>query len=151
MPPKHGADLDLGERFAGAKEDRHRHPTLDVIDVHRERAPCVVMHVGLQQPLVAVYRFAGVVDIQNDRRWRDREERQKMSTMTADRWATSMQNGPLSSRLMLGSEQRFRPISGAWRIASFNSESSRSASQSSMFSWPQAIANMRKRSIVGSV
>ena len=52
---------------------------------------------------------------------------------------------------MVGCEQRSRPLSGARPTASLNSGSPRSASQSSASSYPQAIANMRKRSIAGSV
>ena len=51
---------------------------------------------------------------------------------------------------MVGWEHRSRPLSGARPTASLNKGSPRSASQSSASSYPQAIANMRKRSIPGS-
>ena len=59
------------------------------------------------------------------------KERQKMSTRAAVMRATSTRDGAFSSRLMLGCEQRSRPLSGARPTASLNSGSSRSASQSS--------------------
>ena len=52
---------------------------------------------------------------------------------------------------MVGWEQRSRPLSGARPTASLKRGSPRRASQSSASSYPQAIANMRKRSIAGSV
>ena len=52
---------------------------------------------------------------------------------------------------MVGWEHSSRPLCGARPTASLNSGSPRSASQSSASSYPQAIANMRKRSIAGSV
>ena len=79
------------------------------------------------------------------------KERQKRSTSAAVMRATSMREGAFSSRLMVGCEHRARPLSGARPTASLNSGSVRRASQSSASSYPQAIANMRKRSIAGSV
>ena len=78
------------------------------------------------------------------------KERQKMSTSAAVMRA-SLREGAFSSRLMVGCEHRSRPLSGARPTASLNSGSPRRASQSSASSYPQAIANMRKRSIAGSV
>ena len=77
--------------------------------------------------------------------------RQKRSTSAAVMRATSMREGAFSSRLMVGCEHSARPLSGARPTASLNSGSVRRASQSSASSYPQAIANMRKRSIAGSV
>ena len=77
--------------------------------------------------------------------------RQKMSTRAAVMRATSMRDGAFSSRLMVGWEHRSRPLSGARPTASLKRGSPRRASQSSASSYPQAIANMRKRSIAGSV
>ena len=65
--------------------------------------------------------------------------------------ATSLREGAFSRRLMVGWEQRSRPLSGARPTASLKRGSPRRASQSSASSYPQAIANMRKRSIAGSV
>ena len=74
-----------------------------------------------------------------------------MSTRAAVRRPTSLREGAFSSRLMLGCEQRSRPLSGARPTASLNSGSARRSSQSSASSYPQAIANIRNRSIAGSV
>ena len=59
------------------------------------------------------------------------KEWQKMSTSAAVMRATSIREGAFSSRLMVGWEQRSRPLSGARPTASLNSGSSRSTSQSS--------------------
>ena len=64
--------------------------------------------------------------------------------------ATSMREGAFSRRLMVGWEQRSPPLSGAFPEASLNRGSARSASQSSASSYPQAMANMRKRSMAES-
>ena len=77
--------------------------------------------------------------------------RQKRSTSAAVIRATSSREGAFSRRLMVGWEQRSRPLSGARPTASLKRGSPRRASQSSASSYPQAIANMRKRSIAGSV
>ena len=77
--------------------------------------------------------------------------RQKISTSAAVIRATSSREGAFSSRLMVGCEHSARPLSGDWPTASLNKGSVRRASQSSASSYPQAIANMRKRSIAGSV
>ena len=79
------------------------------------------------------------------------KERQKISTRAAVMRATSLREGAFSRRLMVGWEQRSRPLSGARPTASLKRGSPRRASQSSASSYPQAIANMRKRSIAGSV
>ena len=79
------------------------------------------------------------------------KERQKRSTSAAVMRATSMREGAFSSRLMVGCEHSARPLSGARPTAGLNRGSVRRASQSSASSYPQAIANMRKRSIAGSV
>ena len=68
-----GADLDPGRRLAGAQENRHRPAALDMIDVDGEEAPRVVKGVEQRQLLLAVHRIAGVVDVERDRRRRDRE------------------------------------------------------------------------------
>ena len=77
--------------------------------------------------------------------------RQKISTSAAVIRATSSREGAFSSRLMVGCEHSARPLSGDWPTASLNKGSVRRVSQSSASSYPQAIANMRKRSIAGSV
>ena len=77
----------------------------------------------------------------------DAKERQKRSTRAAVMRPTSLLDGAFSSRLMVGWEQRSRPLSGARPTASLNSGSARRSSQSSASSYPHAIANMRKRSI----
>ena len=59
------------------------------------------------------------------------KERQKVSTSAAVMRATSMRDGAFSRRLMVGCEQRSRPLSGARPEASLNRGSVRSASQSS--------------------
>ena len=59
------------------------------------------------------------------------KEWQKMSTSAAVMRATSIREGAFSSRLMVGWEQRSRPLSGARPTASLNSGSARRASQSS--------------------
>ena len=79
------------------------------------------------------------------------KERQKISTRAAVMRATSLREGAFSRRLMVGWEQRSRPLSGARPTASLKRGSPRRASQSSASSYPQAIASMRKRSIAGSV
>ncbi len=68
-----GADLDPRGRLAGAQEDRHRPAALDMVDVHRQKAPGVVVGVEQRQLLVPVHRVAGVVDIERDRYRRRRE------------------------------------------------------------------------------
>ena len=68
-----GADLDTGRRLAGTQEDRHRPAALDMVDVDRKEAAGIVMRVEQRQLLVAVHRVAGVVDVERDRRRRDRE------------------------------------------------------------------------------
>ena len=73
-----------------------------------------------------------------------------MSTSAAVIRATSLREGAFSSRLMVGWEHRSRPLSGALPEASLNTGSVRSASQSSASSYPQAMANMRKRSMAES-
>ena len=73
-----------------------------------------------------------------------------MSTSAAVIRATSTREGAFSSRLMVGCEQSARPLSGAFPTASLNRGSARSASQSSASSYPQAMANMRKRSMAAS-
>ena len=70
---EHGADLDPRRRLAGAQENRHRPAALDMVDVHRQEAAGVVEGVEQRELLVAVHRVAGLVDVQHDRRRRDRE------------------------------------------------------------------------------
>ena len=67
------ADLDPRRRLAGAQEDRHWPAALDMVDVHREEAAGVVEGVEQRELLVAVHRVAGLVDVEHDRRRRDRE------------------------------------------------------------------------------
>ena len=74
-----------------------------------------------------------------------------MSTRAAVRRPASLLDGAFSSLLMVGCEHRSRPLSGARPTASLNSGSARRSSQSSASSYPQAIANMRNRSMAGSV
>ena len=68
-----GADLGARRRLAGAQEDRHRLAALHMVDVHRQEASRVVVGVEQRQLLMAVHRIAGVVDVERDRRRRDRE------------------------------------------------------------------------------
>ena len=67
------ADLDPRGRLAGAQENRHRLAALHMVDVHRQETAGVVVGVEQRQLLVAVHRIAGVVDVERDRRRRDRE------------------------------------------------------------------------------
>ena len=67
------------------------------------------------------------------------KERQKISTRAAVMRATSLREGAFSRRLMVGWEQRSRPLSGARPTASLKRGSPRRASQSSASSYPQAI------------
>ena len=59
------------------------------------------------------------------------KERQKISTRAAVMRATSLREGAFSRRLMVGWEQRSRPLSGARPTASLKRGSPRRASQSS--------------------
>ena len=53
--------------------NRHRLAALDMVDMHRQEAARVVKTVEQRELLMAVHRVAGVVDVQHDRRRRDRE------------------------------------------------------------------------------
>ncbi len=127
--PEHGADLDPGRRLAGAQENRHRPAALDMADVDREKAARVVKGVEQRQLLVAVHRVAGVVDVARDRRRRGREG--AAEDVDQGTRPTSLSEGAFSNRLMVGREQRSRPLSGARPTASLNSGSVRRSSQSS--------------------
>ena len=74
---------------------------------------------------------------------------QKISTSAAVIRATSMREGAFSRRLMVGCEQRSRPLSGAWPEASLNRGSVRSASQSSASSPGSGFAGPRTGSAAG--
>ena len=118
----------------------------------RQEAASVVKGVEQRQLLLAVHRVAGVVDVERDRRGRAREgaaEDIDQGSRHARHLAARGRVSPDGS--MVGWEQRSRPLSGARPTASLKRGSPRRASQSSASSYPQAIANMRKRSIAGSV
>ncbi len=72
---------------------------------------------------------------------------QNRSTIIAVIRAVPVLLGMFSNRLMVGCEHKGAPLSGNRPAASLNSGSSRSASQSSASSWPQAMAIMRNSSI----
>ena len=77
------------------------------------------------------------------------KERQKRSTNAAVMRATSVREGAFSRRLMVGCEQRSRPLSGAFPTASLNTASARSASQSSASSPGTGFAAPRTGSAAG--
>ena len=70
---EHGADLGARRRFARTQENRHRLTALDMVDMHRQEAPRVVVGVEQRELLMAVNPVAGVVDVERDRRRRGGE------------------------------------------------------------------------------
>ena len=78
------------------------------------------------------------------------KERQKRSTSAAVMRATSMRDGAFSRRLMVGCEQRSRPLSGARPEASLNRGSVRRVSQSSASSQGTGFAGPKTGSTAGN-
>ena len=72
---------------------------------------------------------------------------QNRSTIAPIIRAISIREGAFSSRDMVGCEHKGAPVSGSRPTASLNIGSSRKLSQSSASSYPDAIRNIRSRSI----
>src|SRR5215204_3547619 len=111
------ADLFAGWRLARAQDHRHRLAAGRIIDVDRQKAALIVMGVEQRELLMAVHRFAGIVDVERDRGLRapvafaepSHQRRHQSGDLGLRRRILQPRHG--------GCEHKGSPLSGAWPTA----------------------------------